>query len=89
MKSSMCVQEKAVLLHLEWTWVSSFPAVSKHTKNLQDNAPSWLGAEPRSKGQATFMPAGMKIWLCVPLEDSYRNLMEVIICPTVRALRSQ
>lgn len=32
MKSIMCLQRNAVLSCLEWTWVSLFPTVSKHTK---------------------------------------------------------
>ena len=59
MRSSMCLQEKAVLLRLETTWVSVFPTVSKHMKNLKHSASSRLGAEPCNKGQPMLMPAGM------------------------------
>uniref|UniRef100_A0A8C5U5W7 Dipeptidyl peptidase 4 n=1 Tax=Malurus cyaneus samueli TaxID=2593467 RepID=A0A8C5U5W7_9PASS len=37
-------------------------------KSLWQNASSWHGAELCNKGQPTFMPGGLKTWLCVPIE---------------------
>lgn len=58
------VNEKQHVLGREGCPLALEASVSKHMKNLQQNASSWLGAEPFNKGQPMFMSGGIKTCLC-------------------------